>query len=75
MNLLSQFQQIFSENPKGYATVTGIKNDGTLIATTPTGAVVLLQGQAEMGKAVFYDRVESRVVGDAPSVVFREWGV
>ncbi|WP_276206616.1 hypothetical protein [Moraxella lincolnii] len=35
MNLLSQFQQIFSDNPRGYATVTGIKSDGTLIATTP----------------------------------------
>lgn len=75
MNLLSQFQQIFSENPKGYATVTGIKNDGTLIVTTPTGAVVLLQGQAEMGKAVFYDRVENKVLEDAPSVRFGEFGV
>lgn len=75
MNLLSQFQQIFTENPKGYATVTGIKPDGTLIATTSTGATVLLTGQADIGKAVFYDRVESRVLGDAPDVVFKEWGV
>ena len=75
MNLLSQFQQIFSENPKGYASITGVKPDGTLIATTQTGAVVLLQGKADIGKAVFYDRVDNKVVDDAPDVVFREFGV
>lgn len=75
MNLLSQFQQIFSENPKGYATITGVKSDGTLIATTQTGAVVLLQGKAQVGQAVFYDRVNNKVVDDAPTVVFKEFGV
>lgn len=75
MNLLSQFQQIFAENPKGFATVTGIKPDGTLIATTPTGATVLLQGKIDIGKNVFYDRVENKVLSEAPSVVFREYGV
>lgn len=75
MNLLSQFQQIFTENPKGYATITGVKPDGTLIATTPTGATVLLTGQADIGKAVFYDRVASKVLEEAPDVVFKEWGV
>lgn len=75
MNLLSQFQQIFKENPRGYATITDIKPDKTLIATTPSGAVVLLQGQAEIGKSVFYDRVTNKVVDDAPDVVFREFGV
>lgn len=75
MNLLSQFQQIFAENPKGFATITGIKPDGTLIATTPTGAVVLLDGKADIGKSVFYDRVENKVLSEAPSVVFREYGV
>ena len=52
MNLLSQFQQIFAENPKGFATITGIKQDGTLIATTPAGAVVLLEGNVDIGKNV-----------------------
>ena len=75
MNLLSQFQQIFSENPRGYASITGVKSDGTLIATTQTGAVVLLQGKAQVGQAVFYDRVNNDVVDDAPTVVFREFGV
>lgn len=75
MNLLSQFQQIFSENPKGYASITGIKPDGTLIATTPSGAVVLLQGKVDIGKSVFYDRVTNDVIDDAPTVVFREFGV
>ena len=75
MNLLSQFQQIFAENPKGFATITGIKPDGTLIATTPTGAVVLLEGNVDIGKSVFYDKVENKVLSEAPSVIFSEYGV
>ena len=75
MNLLSQFQQIFSENPRGYASITGVKSDGTLIAQTPNGAVVLLQGKADIGKVVFYDRVTNHVVDDAPNVIFKEFGV
>lgn len=75
MNLLSQFQQIFSENPRGYASITGVKSDGTLITQTPNGAVVLLQGKADIGKVVFYDRVTNHVVDDAPNVIFKEFGV
>lgn len=75
MNLLSQFQQIFADNPKGFATITGIKQDGTLIATTPAGAVVLLEGYVDIGKNVFYDKVENKVLSEAPSVVFSEYGV
>ncbi len=75
MNLLSQFQQIFADNPKGFATITGIKQDGTLIAMTPAGAVVLLEGNVDIGKSVFYDKVENKVLSEAPSVVFSEYGV
>lgn len=75
MNLLSQFQQIFADNPKGFATITGIKQDGTLIATTPAGAVVLLEGYVDIGKNVFYDKVENKVLSEAPSVVFSEYGI
>ena len=75
MNLLSQCQQIFADNPKGFATITGIKQDGTLIATTPAGAVVLLEGYVDIGKNVFYDKVENKVLSEAPSVVFSEYGV
>ena len=75
MNLLSQFQQIFADNPKGFATITGIKQDGTLIATTPAGAVVLLEGNVDIGKSVFYDKVENKVLSEAPSMIFSEYGV
>lgn len=75
MNLLTQFQQIFADNPKGFATITGIKQDGTLIATTSAGAVVLLEGNVDIGKSVFYDKVENKVLSEAPSVIFSEYGV
>ena len=75
MNLLSQFQQIFNQEERAFATITGIRNDGLLIATMPTGAVVLLEGKAEIGKNVYYDRTSGKVLSDAPNVEFNEYGV
>ena len=75
MNLLSQFQQIFNTEERAFAKVTGVRNDGKLIAIMPTGAVVLLDGKADIGKNVFYDRVTSRVLEEAPNVTFTEYGV
>lgn len=75
MNLLSQFQQIFNTEERAFAKITGVKPDGMLIATTPTGAVVLLTGSVDIGKNVFYDRVTSRVLEEAPNVTFTEYGV
>lgn len=75
MNLLSQFQQIFNTEERAFAKVTGVRNDGKLIATMPTGAVVLLTGNVDIGKNVFYDRVTSKVLEEAPNVTFTEYSV
>ena len=75
MNLLSQMQAIFGSEERAYATIKGIKSDGTLIAQTPSGATVLLQGKSEIGKAVYYDRVSNKVLSDAPIVTFNEYSV
>lgn len=75
MNLLSQFNQIFGATERGFAKVTGVKNDGKLIATTPSGATVLLNGVVEIGKNVYYNRANADVIGEAPDVVMNEYGV
>lgn len=75
MNLLSQFTAIFGQQERGFATAVGVHRDGRLIATTPSGATVLLTGEAELGKNVFYDRVSGRVLNVAPSVAFKSYGV
>lgn len=75
MNLLSQFNQIFGATERGFAKVTGVKNDGKLIATTPSGATVLLNGVVEIGKNVYYNRATADVIGEAPDVAMNEYGV
>ena len=76
MNLLAQFNAIFNSEERAFAKITGVKPDGMLIATTPTGVVVLLQGKADIGKNVFYNRVDNKVLSDAPdNIVFKEYGV
>lgn len=75
MNLLSQFQQIFNQEERAFATITGVREDGKLIATMPTGVVVLLTGNVDIGKNVFYDRVTNKVLEEAPNVTFTEYAV
>ena len=75
MNLLSQFQQIFNQEERAFATITGVRDDGKLIATMPTGSVVLLTGNVDIGKNVFYDRVTNKVLEEAPNVTFTEYSV
>ena len=75
MNILNQFNQLFGTVERGVAKVTGIKSDETLIATTPSGATVLLTGKAEIGKSVFYNRENNRVVDIAPDVVYKTYAI
>lgn len=75
MNLLSQFNQIFGATERGFAKVTGVKNDGQLIATTPSGATVLLHGVGQIGTNVYYNRVTGEVLAPAPDVEMSEYGV
>lgn len=75
MNLLQALNVTLNPVVKSYAKVIGIKPDGTLIAQTQTGGTVLLEGKTEIGKNVFYDRVTSKVLEEAPNVTFTEYGV
>ena len=75
MNILQTLSQALNPVIQSYAKVTGIKSDGALIAQTQTGATVLLQGKADIGKNVFYNRLDNKVLGEAPSVEFHEYGV
>lgn len=75
MNLLARFNQIFGTTERGFAKITGRKNDGQFIATTPNGATVLLHGVGQIGTNVYYNRVTGEVLAPAPDVEMNEYGV
>lgn len=75
MNLLSQFDQLFSRTERGVARVTGQRGGGKLVAQTESGATILLDGEMETDKKVYYDRVSNRVLGEAPDVPHSEYPV
>ena len=75
MNLLQALNSALNPVIQSYAKVVGIKPDGTLIAQTQTVATVLQQGKAEIGTSVFYNRLDNKVLGEAPNVTFYEYGV
>lgn len=75
MNLLSQFDQIFDRPEQAFATVTGQRGGGTVAAQTTGGATILLKGEMETGKNVFYNRRDSTIMSEAPDVPFSAFGV
>lgn len=75
MNLLSQFDQIFDRQEKAFATITGQRGGGIVVAQTPGGATILLSGEMETGKKCWYDRRSGSIISEAPDVVFSEFGI
>ena len=75
MNLLSQFNQIFPAQERAFATITGQRGGGTVVAQTTGGATILLSGEMETGKKCFYDRRSGTIISEAPDVVFSEFAV
>lgn len=75
MNLLSQFNQILDRTERSVARVTGHRGGGLIVAQTTSGATILLTGEMETGKMCYYDKRSSKVLGEAPDVVYSEYGV
>ena len=75
MNLLSQFNQILNRTERGVARITGQRGGGKLVAQTQSGATVILIGDMETGKVCYYDKRSSKVLGEAPDIVYAEYGV
>ncbi len=75
MNLLSQLNQTLNRTEQAFATVTGQHGGGIVVAKTSGGSNILLKGEMETGKKVFYNRRDSTIISEAPDVVFSEFGI
>lgn len=75
MSLYDQFNQIFNRTEKAIATVTGQKGGGKVVASTLAGATIILTGEMATGKKCYYDRRSNTILGEAPDVIFSEFGV
>lgn len=75
MNLLNELSQLLSPSEKAVARLTDKKADGVWVAQTLAGGVLVLTGQGEAGKQVYYDRTTSQIISLAPDVKFERFGV
>lgn len=76
MNMLNSLQALLNPEIKGVARIVGQKGGGTVVGETLGGGTVVLQGQAENGKMVYYDKLTMRVLSEAPDAAERgEFGV
>lgn len=74
MNLYQTFNKLFA-TPKGVAQITGQKGSGVVVAQTLGGVFVVLNGQAQVGDMVYYDRQSHEITGQAPQRERGEFGV
>lgn len=72
MNLTAVFKQIIGKPELSVATITGDRGGGAWAAETVSGVVVTLNGQAEIGKKVFYDMRTHKIVGEAPNLAVKD---
>lgn len=75
MNILSQLDRALNSQVKSIALITGQRSGGLLVAQTESGASILLKGEMDTGKKVYYDMTTSRVLEEAPNVNYSEYGV
>lgn len=77
MNLLEVLTQHLRPISKDVATITDKKPNGQLVAMTLGGGVVVLAPNVgiEVGQQVYYNRSTGQIVGVAPNVAFKRWGV
>ncbi len=74
MNLYQTFNRLFA-TPKGVAQITGQKGQGVVVGQTLGGVFVVLNGQAQVGDMVYYDRQTHEITGQAPQGERGEFGV
>lgn len=75
MDVLGQFKGLLNPQKRQVAQITGGKGAGVWVAETPSGAVVVLEGEAQIGQSVYYDAYSREIAGQAPEVVWVEIGV
>lgn len=75
MNLLQQFTALITPQKRQTATITGGKGANVWVAETPSGAVVILEGDTQIGQTVYYDAYTRQIEGQAPDVQWVEIGV
>ncbi|MFB2539133.1 hypothetical protein [Acinetobacter sp. c3-l95] len=78
MNLLAQLHITLNQNERGIAKITGQKADGSWLAQTRTGAVLVLTSDVanlSIGKQVYYQKRSNRIVAIAPDVAFKDYAV
>lgn len=77
MNFLAQLNDIITPNVTAIATITGHKGGDVWVGETLGGGAVLLTSQDTYttGSKVYYDALTGQIIGNAPNVEFRTFGV
>ncbi|MDO4896137.1 MAG: hypothetical protein Q3971_02135 [Moraxella sp.] len=77
MNLLSQLNSLLSSEVISVATIVGNKDNDVWVGQTVGGGLVLLisKDSYATGTKVYYNTLDNRIIGNAPNVEYRLYGV
>lgn len=68
MNIVKQFAGLVQPERTELAKITGDRGNGAYSAESQGGVALILYGDAEVGKNVWYDAHSNKIIGAAPQV-------
>lgn len=71
-NIRQQLIDLINPRHRAVAKIVGGKGADTWVGETPSGGVVVITGQAQIGESVYYDAITLRIEGKAPDLDWLE---
>ena len=71
-NIRQQLIELINPRHRAVAKIVGGKGADTWVGETPTGGVVVISGQTQIGESVYFDAVALRIGGRAPDLGWQE---
>ena len=71
-NIRQQLIDLINPRHRAVAKIVGGKGADTWVGETPTGGVVVITGQTQIGESVYFDAVTLRIEGKAPDLDWQE---
>ena len=71
-NIRQQLIDLINPRHRAVAKIVGGKGADVWVGETPSGGVVVIKGQTQIGESVYFDAITMRIEGKAPNLDWQE---
>lgn len=71
-NIRQQLIDLINPRHRAVAKIVGGKGADVWVGETPSGGVVVITGQTQIGESVYFDAITMRIEGKAPNLDWQE---